>query len=332
MQHEDEWYPIASLLRQRRAELGLSRDEVARRVDVTRSTIHNWESGRGFPIERCAAIADALEIDRDQLIAVHPSGQSQGAVAQVPPPQLQRAGLLLVVVLLVASAGFAWSSLRADCKPVGSGGGSLIGSFQAAFERYGGEAVLGCPINEVQKWGPGYLQDFQGGSTGRSSLMSLDRQQVYVMAGPIWWDYVAIAQGSTPDFVGYPVTDPLQCGDAIVTLLDGGIDGPGALVSSVEGRYVWLSADLWTAYAELGGPAGPLGQPLGVVQRSPETEVVRFEQGGITHPFGEATISDPQQLPASIRFDPARCQVATLVDVALAEFRVDKPERQAPPN
>lgn len=75
-------------IRQRREELGLSQEEVARRLDVSVQTVGRWERGqgkKGAAFSRLDEIAQALETTADQLnakallIAGHPVDQALDA-------------------------------------------------------------------------------------------------------------------------------------------------------------------------------------------------------------------------------------------------------------
>lgn len=45
---EQNWTALARAIKQRRLELGLTRTDLARRAEVSRQTVHNFESGEGF--------------------------------------------------------------------------------------------------------------------------------------------------------------------------------------------------------------------------------------------------------------------------------------------
>lgn len=295
---DDPWYLIASRIRIEREKLGLSTTQLARGLGVSRTTIHNWEGGKPIPIERCASIASFLGIDHEELLTLHPHSTSlhldNNNHDPGNPSRLIKVGLAVTALIVIGTMLFTWSTAQASCVEPGAGGGSLLGPFRDAYDRYGGEPVLGCAINEVHKWGPGFVQDFEGGSSERSTLMTLNRTDVYYLGGDMWWDYVDIADGATPDVVGVAASEILQCGPATVLRLEGGHTGPGALVSNVSGdHHVWLDGDIWTAYKRAGGPMGRLGQPIGAVEQDQTSTRAEFEGGTITHAHGEAAMVDP---------------------------------------
>ncbi len=323
---DDPWLAISQFIEVRRNALGLSRQQFGRLLDVSRATIYNWESGKHVPIERVAQLAQALDVPYEDLLRLHPHAVEP---LESPPQQRSRSQLTGIMLLVIAGAlvVFTWLTARSDCVAVGAGSASLIGPFTDAYERYGGEVVLGCATNEVEKWGPGVVQQFIGGSTGDSALMMLGDGDVFVIAGPIFWDYVAIAQGGTPDIAGFPVSPILECGQVLVVLLDRGLGGPGALVSTPDRSVnVWLPADLWAAYARSGGPTGPLGAPVSLPRRYGGGIEVELERGRLDHVYGSGVYVEGPQ--AKSAFTTGRCRPAELAEVARSEIRVDAADRR----
>jgi hypothetical protein len=138
--------------------------------------------------------------------------------------------------------------------------------------------------------------------------MTLNKSDVFYLGGEVWWDYVNIADGATPDVVGVAASEILQCGNAQVVLLEGGFAGPGALVSNSSGNHhVWLSGDIWAPYKAAGGPTGLLGRPLGdSIQQSEILVRADFEGGSITRAYGDEATVDPS-IAGSEPFDAAEC-------------------------
>ena len=227
-------------------------------------------------------------------------------------------GVLAAVVVAVMFV--TWQTATADCLKPGTGGGSMFGAFETAFEEYGGSALLGCPIIEVHKWGPGYVQDLEGGVAGNGGLFTLDRENVYVLAGPAWQEYRFIADGATPDFAGVPDNAPMRCNGMIVYSLRGGLGGPSGLVTNPSGAHVWIPADIWAVYQRLGGPFGPLGAPIERRVDSREAQTVVFEGGTVSDRFGEPVDIDANLSTDAEPFDLGRCDPADLESVYLGEF------------
>lgn len=60
---------IGKIIKQRRTELGITQEVLAKRINVARSTISNWEIGRNYPdIHLLVRISDELNITLDQLM------------------------------------------------------------------------------------------------------------------------------------------------------------------------------------------------------------------------------------------------------------------------
>jgi transcriptional regulator with XRE-family HTH domain len=76
---------FAERLRQRRAELGLTQEALASRMEgVTLRAYSRWESGEAIPQDRnMSKIAAALELDMSDLVVELVPKQSQGSPAQM---------------------------------------------------------------------------------------------------------------------------------------------------------------------------------------------------------------------------------------------------------
>lgn len=60
---------IGKKIKQRRNELGITQEYLAKQINVARSTISNWEIGRNYPdIQTIVAISEELEISLDELL------------------------------------------------------------------------------------------------------------------------------------------------------------------------------------------------------------------------------------------------------------------------
>ena len=84
--------PLSELLSKRRAELGVTKREIANRVRLADMTIKHWESGRSVPGKDIAVeVAAAYELDPN-LIALAAYGLYYEPESSAPPPrQLQTA-------------------------------------------------------------------------------------------------------------------------------------------------------------------------------------------------------------------------------------------------
>lgn len=56
-------------IKRRRTELNITQEELAKRLNVTRAAISNWEVGRNYPdIQLLVKLSDELNISLDQLL------------------------------------------------------------------------------------------------------------------------------------------------------------------------------------------------------------------------------------------------------------------------
>ena len=51
-----------------RARLGLSQDELAQQLGVTRKTLYNWEQSGSIPPEKAERMADLFGVELDYLL------------------------------------------------------------------------------------------------------------------------------------------------------------------------------------------------------------------------------------------------------------------------
>lgn len=65
---------VANMIKKRRTELGLTLEDVAQAVNVTRSTVQRWESGliRNMGRDKVAKLADILQISPVELVPPAP--------------------------------------------------------------------------------------------------------------------------------------------------------------------------------------------------------------------------------------------------------------------
>lgn len=93
-----------------------------------------------------------------------------------------------------------------DCRPEVH---PVIGEHWAYLEHnYAGLAssILGYPVNDSHRWGPGWVQDFDHGSFGWNILMRGDSVgRVQDVRGEILRTYVTLGGG--PGWLGFPLTD-----------------------------------------------------------------------------------------------------------------------------
>lgn len=60
---------IGKKIKQRRNELGITQETLAEKINVSRSTVSNWEIGRNYPdIQTIVSLSDELDISLDELL------------------------------------------------------------------------------------------------------------------------------------------------------------------------------------------------------------------------------------------------------------------------
>ena len=60
---------IGSIIKEKRTKLGLTQDDLAKKLQVSRSTISNWEINRNYPdIKLIVNISNILEIPLKELL------------------------------------------------------------------------------------------------------------------------------------------------------------------------------------------------------------------------------------------------------------------------
>ena len=167
-----------------------------------------------------------------------------------------------VLGLLALSIWQVIARAQPPCTAIGVGEGALAIEFVNAFERVGGDAVLGCGFGPIHRWGPGWIQDLRGGREGDAAIMSLGpAHETVVLAGAAWRDYEASWGPDSGPLMGYPTSKPRRCDQRQVFELAGGTDGQGAMVSDHErNSYQWIQSVEWQ---QRGGFKGVCGATTG---------------------------------------------------------------------
>jgi hypothetical protein len=205
-----------------------------------------------------------------------------------------------------------------SCNDVGNSSSGLkdttyYAAFHDAYDEAGGMSVLGCPRDNdgsgyVHKWGEGYSQDFKGRKGYPARLMVLPpSSRVVVLKEKLNRDYTSQFDRNTAPEIGYPTTDPRQCGKAKIVFLAKGIWAPGAMVTSPgPEKWIWLARPFWQRYQKLGGPLGRLGLPVGQSDITAVRPVQRFEHGSLQLDRGKRTASTDRELSGKRERAPVR--------------------------
>ena len=114
----NERIPIGELIRKRREELGLSQEELAERLNVSRQSVSKWETGLAAPSRRnMEDLARALGFElRDELVLAGQSDDPADASENAAVSKKHQAGLRIAAVVLGIIAilfGTLWLNERA---------------------------------------------------------------------------------------------------------------------------------------------------------------------------------------------------------------------------
>ena len=81
----------AQIIGARRRALGLSQEQLAEKLGVSRQAVSKWETGESLPdTDKLLSLASALEMTADELLGLTGEGES----ASAPPSRRERAGWL----------------------------------------------------------------------------------------------------------------------------------------------------------------------------------------------------------------------------------------------
>ena len=98
---------MAQIIGARRRALGLSQEQLAEKLGVSRQAVSKWETGESLPdTDKLLSLASALEMTADELLGLPGEGES----ASASPSRRERAGWLALhwywLGLLPGAAGF----------------------------------------------------------------------------------------------------------------------------------------------------------------------------------------------------------------------------------
>ncbi|NEU76052.1 LysM peptidoglycan-binding domain-containing protein [Hassallia byssoidea VB512170] len=181
---------------------------------------------------------------------------------------------------------------------VGYDGVAINSTYRNTFNRDGGTASLGSPINNVHSWGNGYIQDFTGGSDGKGGIMKSNaNDNSYWVGGDFWNKFVEA--GGAGGILYYPTSDRYS---TVNGALRQDFQG-GAIIKSDKGIFT-VYGGIGSQYLKVeGGEKGRLGLPTsGEVGIGNGVVVQNFEKGRIvwnngstrTEMYGQTPSQPPQ--------------------------------------
>jgi len=158
-----------------------------------------------------------------------------------------------------------WDAVRwtnVDTATVGQGASNQQ-AYVDAYNRAGGAAAMGQPLNATHSWGPGCNQDFNGGTLGKSGIMSYNCSGAAYAVTDAFWGYLeGNFGGDAAPVMGYPYNDEHRWGDGWVQDFDHGQRSTNILMLGDRvGQVHDLLGGIRNAYVAAGGAPGSLGFP-----------------------------------------------------------------------
>lgn len=168
---------FAAFISERRRELGLTQDELAKKLNVTDKAVSRWENGHGFPdVNTLEPLADALgisivELMKSEMIAegaISPETADAALSDTIEMAGVQKKrsramialAVVLTAVLVVALAFFGWQIWAYNNPIINIGLGHPVGSWtltpegQATFDavRENHDAALDEHSDSLDNW------------------------------------------------------------------------------------------------------------------------------------------------------------------------------------
>ncbi|MCU0541979.1 MAG: PA14 domain-containing protein [Oscillatoriaceae cyanobacterium Prado104] len=172
-----------------------------------------------------------------------------------------------------------------ELRPVGYDGGSVHNTYVNTYQRNGAISKLGYPTNNVHSWGPGYIQDFEGGSDGKGGIMkSHANDNSYWVGNDFWTTF--LATGGAYGILKYPTSDRYSTKSGERQNFQG-----GAILKSKNGTFP-IFGGMAGKYFELGAENSFLGFPTsGEIGLGDGWIIQNFEGGYILYKEGMPTIA-----------------------------------------
>lgn len=103
---------IGKNIKKKRSENGITQDQLAEKLNVTRQTISSWEMGRTQPdVDMLGKLADALEVTVEELIYDRP-GKSESSAASVSKSGIGFGCALAMIISYTHWHSIGWAILH----------------------------------------------------------------------------------------------------------------------------------------------------------------------------------------------------------------------------
>lgn len=100
------------IIKEKRKQLGITQDELAKELKVSRSAISNWEIGRNYPdIKTMIQLAQMYNMSLDGLFNENVELASLSDLDEEKEMPPKRVNILLVAVIIISLASFVYVSL-----------------------------------------------------------------------------------------------------------------------------------------------------------------------------------------------------------------------------
>lgn len=148
---------FAENLRKLRKDKGLSQEELAQIMDVSRQAVSKWEQGAGFPeVEKLLLLSSRFGVSLDSLMSTEPpqstdsvKGSTSGQIVITSPNENVVATCVRVSATQEMKGGR--NSPRYALFGVAAGGSSFWGESTAFLAWYENSDALAKEISEIQK-------------------------------------------------------------------------------------------------------------------------------------------------------------------------------------
>lgn len=139
---------IGSLIRQHRTAKGMSQDDLAARVYVSRQTISSWERGKTYPdVQSLLLLSDIFGTTVDSLIKGDVETMNEAIEKDVAI--IRRLGVAMAGLLALSIAAVIWFAVQ--CTVWGWGLDHALPTFLLALTFWGGAMFASCWAERIKR-------------------------------------------------------------------------------------------------------------------------------------------------------------------------------------